>query len=342
MYMFDKYLKGLVEDKKIPAAVLMIHKEGVPIFSASYGEYQNNENQTIQADLDTMFDLASLTKVMATLPSVLLLHQKGKVSVHDKVKTYFPTFKYNNITIKHLLQHTSGLNADLPKKERIRNPHLLDQILDLPLISEPGSQVTYSDLGMILLGKIVEKVSGLKLNDVCEQNLFKPWNMNNTMFSPPCKLRDNIASTEIYQKSFIHGEVHDEKSYQLHGISGSAGLFSVAKDIATYINYWLYPETQTVLSKATLDLAFEDIKENRGLGFEVWTGRGEELSCSKRWNNGSFGHTGFTGTSVWADPLENLSVVFLTNVVHFGRNHELSKIRKVLHSMIAEELISDS
>src|SRR5690625_3703443 len=279
--MFHAYMKQMIRDSEIPAAVLIIQKDRNIVFSHSYGEYKDGKGNVKKATENTLFDLASLTKVVATLPAILLLNEKKELNLDDKVCNFIPKFKFENITIRNLLLHNSGLPADLPYKSRNEPRDVLTEILHTDLINEPGRKVKYSDLGMILLGEIIEKVSGDRLDRFCTNNLFKPWGMLNTYFLPSSHHLSRIASTELFQGKYIHGVVHDEKAKQLGGVSGSAGLFSTAKDIAKYANYWLYPESQSVLLRESMELVHENIAENRGLGFEVWSGHGHELEIGR-------------------------------------------------------------
>ncbi|MEI3614273.1 serine hydrolase domain-containing protein [Pseudogracilibacillus sp. SO30301A] len=335
--MYDKYLAELVNDNQIPGGVLTVSKNGELVFLKSYGSYENNKNKQISITDGTIFDLASLTKVMVTLPSILYLYQMNELDLQDSVQTYLPQLRYPEITIKHLLQHTSGLPADLPNMERSAKKDILSEINQIKMINKPGIEVLYSDLGMILLGEIIEKITGMRLNAFVEQMIYIPWKLQNTKFLPKNENIDRIAATEFYKDRFIHGEVHDEKAFLLGGISGSAGLFSTANDVMKFANYWLYPETQSVIVPELMYLVNKNIVKNRGLAFQVKGDSNANLSCGRLWPIGSIGHTGFTGTSLWIDPHNKLSVVFLTNVVHVGRKHSLPLIREKLHTLIFKE-----
>src|SRR5690625_3874708 len=279
--MFHEYMKEMVKDRKIPAAVLIIQKGKEIVFTHSYGKYKDGQNNVKKTSVDTIFDLASLTKVVATLPSILLLNEKKALHLDDSIHYYLPEFKFKRVTIRNLLLHNSGLPADLPYKNRDEQRDVLKEIIHTEPIYKPGEKVKYTDLGMILLGKIIEKVAGERIDHFSTNQLYKPWGMLDTSFLPSSKNLDRIASTELFQGKYIHGVVHDEKAKQLGGVSGSAGLFSTAKDIAKYANYWLYPESQSVLLRESMELVHENIAENRGLGFEVWSGHGHELEIGR-------------------------------------------------------------
>lgn len=242
------------------------------------------------------------------------------------------------MTIQHLLQHNSGLPADLmPVVQRHHQRDIMTEIFSSKVVFQPGEQVLYSDLGMILLGKVIEKISGRSLSQFVEQEILKPWGMNRTHFQLQKHQRGLTASTEMVDGKFVQGIVHDEKSLLLEGVAGSAGLFSCAEDLAKYAEIWLGLTQQQVLPYEWLELAYTKTFRNRGLGFEVWDGDCLSSCFARRWNKGSFGHTGFTGTSIWMDPVEKAFVIFLTNAVHYGRNTNMRSIREKLHTLIYEK-----
>ncbi|MBS4189956.1 beta-lactamase family protein [Bacillus sp. FJAT-49705] len=326
--MVKNYLQQLVEDRHIPGAVLYISKNKETKFFQSFGSFLDKNNQQQLINQDTIFDVASLTKVMATLPSILLLASKKEIDLESSIHSFLPAFKNKDITINHLLQHRSGLPADLPFQDRNTQRDVMQEILDTKLINTPGTTTLYSDLGMILLGKVIEKVSGQQMHVFTKENIFEPWGLYDTTYLLPDEKKKLAASTEWYKDQYIQGDVHDEKAFQLSGVSGSAGVFSTAKDVAAFASKWLYPEEQDLIPQDFLREAATHRQNNRGLGFEVWSGAGESLSIGELWPIGSFGHTGFTGTSVWMSPSEKIAVVFLTNAVHFGRETTIKKIRK--------------
>ncbi|MGE7796460.1 serine hydrolase domain-containing protein [Lysinibacillus fusiformis] len=338
--MVDAYINELVRKKEIPGAVLIVQQHHKRILSRSYGAFTAKDGSKQPILSHTLFDVASLTKVVATLPATLLLLSRQQMTVDDKVQTYIPNFKYANITIQHLLQHNSGLPADLmPVVKRHHQRDIMTEIFSCKVVFQPGKQVLYSDLGMILLGKVIEIVSGRSLSQFVEQEILKPWGMKHTRFQLPDHQQALAASTEMVDGKFVQGIVHDEKSLLLEGVAGSAGLFSCAEDLAKYAEIWLGLTQQDVLPYEWLKLAHAKTYRNRGLGFEVWN-RDYSSSCfARRWSKGSFGHTGFTGTSIWMDPVEKAFVIFLTNAVHYGRNTNMRSIREKLHTLIYEKLL---
>ncbi len=333
MVEIDVYLRDLIVKKELPGAVLHVQHKGSTIFHRAYGGFIDSNHQPHTMKTSTRFDIASLTKVMATLPSILWLVDNTSLELDHTIQTYIPEFVHPEITIRQALTHTTGLPADLtPPVQRYGKRDIFSEVVNAELVHEPGKIVKYSDLGMILLGAVIEKVRGIALSTFTDKTLYKPLGLNHTTFHP--EKHPHIASTEWYENHYIQGEVHDEKALHLGGASGSAGLFSTASDVGKFGSYFLYPETQTVLSHDLMRKARNHVVENRGMGFEVWSGKGTTLSCGRGWSAGSFGHTGFTGTSLWIDPQRELIVTFLTNVVQYGRKHNMKHIRPDLHSLI--------
>ncbi len=340
--MYRNYIEKLVEEGQIPGAVLYVSKKKDTSVFESYGTFLNEDNKKQLFYKNTIFDAASLTKVMATLPSLLLLASKKEVDLNGFVHSFLPEFKYKDITITHLLDHTSGLPADLSYQDRMQPRDVVTEILKTELDFETSTKTLYSDLGMILLGKIIEKVTDQKLDIFVKENIFIPWGLHDTTYLLPKIKKPLAASTEWYKGRYIQGDVHDEKAFQLNGISGSAGVFSTAKDIATFSSYWLYPEEQDLIPPTYLRSAIKHRQNNRGMGFEVWSGEGEPLSIGNLWPIGSFGHTGFTGTSLWISPTDELVAILLTNTIHLGRKSNIKNIRMQLHSLIYSSYISHS
>ncbi|WP_254777120.1 serine hydrolase [Paenibacillus sp. yr247] len=327
-------MEGWLRDGLLPGGVLDITVSNRLRFQKSYGLYSDGTNER-PIHLDTLFDIASLTKVTATLPAILVLVAKGKLSLDSSVQHYLPEFRYPQVTLRHLLMHASGLPPDLPYLPRkAARTGLIDEILTQELLFIPGEDKLYSDLGMILLGIIIERVSGEPLDRFVREHVFEPLDMRNTLFTPGPELQDRIAATEQVDGDFIIGEVHDEKSFHLGGVSGSAGLFATADDLARYAAWWLQPEKWGIVPPSLMREATAHSVRGRGLGWEVWHDPASVPSCGESWPMGSFGHTGFTGTSLWIEPEQGLSVVFLTNAVHFGRNNKIRELRPILHEAV--------
>lgn len=314
----------------IPGAVAAVVRNGVVIGPRAWG-WASRVPERIAATPNTIFDMASLTKVTATTPSIMILVERGKMRLDDPVALFVPEFGTGgkqDITIRHLMTHTSGLPAHIKYWELgITGERIIDCICNLELGagSKPGIRVEYSDLGFIMLGEIVRRITGLNIKEFAEQEVFKPLGMTSTCFLPPESLKYRIAATEFREDlgQVVWGKVHDENCYALGGIAGHAGLFSTAFDVTRYALMWLglgrLGETR-ILGKKTVEATIKeqvDLEERRALGWQL---RARTFSSGGDFmSDRAFGHTGFTGTSLWCDPEEDLAVVLLTNRVHAGR-----------------------
>jgi CubicO group peptidase (beta-lactamase class C family) len=304
----------------------------------------------------TMFDIASLTKVVATTTVVAKLVEGDfpvPLDLDAKVERYLPEWAggpqpewRHGVTVRHLLTHTSGLP---PFKEYWRTSKskqdTLGKIFAEPLEYEPGTKEVYSDLGIILMAEIIERLTGEPLDVLARENIFSPLGMASTVYNPPKKLWAGIAPTEIdnqYRHRLIQGEVHDENAAAIGGVSGHAGVFSTAPDLAAFcqmlLNGGVYGH-QRILRRATV-AQFTTPQElsggTRTLGWAVPTEGG---SSGHFMGPHTFGHTGFTGTSIWIDPDRQIFVVFLTNRVHPTReNQRIAKVRPALHDAVMTAL----
>ena len=342
----DSLINSSIEDKAFPGAVVLIFKNDKIIYEKGFGHLTYNDTSAIVTK-NTIYDLASLTKVIATTTATMLCYDKKLFSLDDPVSKYIPKFGNNgkeDITIKNLLLHNSGLPAFIRfYKTNTDAKEVLDKIYSCKLSHKTGTETVYSDLGMIVMGKIIEKAAGKSLNDFCKENIFIPLGMTSTYFNPPDSLKYKIAPTEVddyWRHRLIWGEVHDETASLLNGVAGHAGLFSTAEDISKLINVLLNKgifERKQFIEPETIKLftiKYSDLS-TRALG---WDTKSEENSTAgDLFSMSSFGHTGFTGTSVWVDPSRNLYVIFLTNRVYPTReNHKISEIRPELHNLIIE------
>jgi CubicO group peptidase (beta-lactamase class C family) len=308
----------------------------------AFGTYSIGTEERF-VSLDTLFDLASLTKVVSTLPAILTLAAGGKLALDDKVRRYIPAFAHDEVTIRHLLTHSSGLPADLPFVPRLSPQYdVLASVLEQPLVTPPDTAVMYSDLGMILLGEVIRVVSGLPLDVYVTEAVFRPLGVKELTFNPDAAHLSRIAPTEFVDGEFVHGAVHDEKCLHMGGVSGSAGLFGTAGELLQVARLWLEPERFGIIPPDDVRIARSHSFQNRGLGWEVLTDSDNApYSCGTLWSQGSFGHTGFTGTSLWIDPVRELTVVFLTNAVHYGRGNSVKHLRRELHDTVYKALFHD-
>lgn len=343
----DKIITNAIEDGAFPGSVVLAFKEDGVAYHKSFGHHTYDKK--VEVATNTVYDLASLTKVIATTSAVMLCYERNLIELDKPVAFYLPRFSVNRkekITVKNLLLHNSGLPAWRKFYGReINEDEIIDEILTAKLEYNTGAKTVYSDLGMITLGKIVEKVTGKELDKFCKDEIFDRLKMNSTFFNPPDSVKYRIAPTEndkYWRKRLLIGEVHDEAASLLHGVAGHAGLFSTASDIAkllyVYINEGKCRKDQ-IFSKETIDLftkRFSDMS-TRALGWDTKSAVGS--SAGSLFGAKSFGHTGFTGTSVWIDPDKKLFVVFLTNRIYPTReNKKLYRVRPKLHNAIVNAL----
>ncbi|USG64472.1 beta-lactamase family protein [Brevibacillus ruminantium] len=336
-------LRGWIAEGLLPGAALRVLYRGEVVYACDVGRTSITE-EGLPVTSETLFDLASLTKVTATLPALLLLLQEGRLQENDPLSRYFPDCPPDKgrITIDQLLTHTSGLPADLSERSRDGQIALPELLYQMSLLHAPGERVVYSDLGMIWLGLLVEQLTGESLETFLSDRMWMPLEMKHTCFRPSAERFPNIASTEFCRLThrYITGEVHDEKAFVMGGIAGHAGLFSTADDLCRYARMWL-TGTPPLLASELRNHAIQCLTEGkggrRGWGWEI-NGHGGGNSCGSRFSPSSFGHTGFTGTSLWLDPVQEMAVIFLTNAVHLGRQHRLRQLRPILHDAVTAHL----
>jgi CubicO group peptidase (beta-lactamase class C family) len=344
----DGVINKAIEDEAFPGVVLLLWKDGKTIYEKAYGNYTYESTSPI-VKTNTIFDLASLTKVVATTTAAMICYDRNLFSLNDKVIKYIPEFAVNgkeNITIKNLLIHNSGLPAWKRFYGRdLTYDDVINEIYSSELEYKTGEKTVYSDLGVITLGKIIEKVSGKALDVFCKDEIFLPLKMNSTFYNPPDSLKKYCAPTEsdnYWRMKTLQGEVHDETSVMLNGAAGHAGLFSTAQDIASLMmvlmNKGKYNDVPFI-KQSTIELFTKRNSEGstRALGWDTKSDSGS--SAGKYFSKNSFGHTGYTGTSIWTDPERNLFIVFLTNRVYPTReNTRIQKVRPQLHNAIIESL----
>lgn len=324
----DELIAQAIDDHKMPGCVLCIGRYGKIAWQKAYGN-KRLEPTTEPMGVDTVFDMASITKPVATGTSVMSLIEKGRLSLSDKVAQYFPVFaahEKESITVQDLLLHRSGLIPDNALSDYNDGPDAAwEKICDLKLVAPVGSAFKYSDVNFIVLGKIVEKISGMSLDAFSRKLIFEPLGMKSTGFLPSETIQNKAAPTEKRFGEWVQGTVHDPRALALGGVAGHAGLFSTVEDIAIYAQMMLGQgeyqnqkgETTRVLSSltvSTMTRAYSVPGGIRGLGWDkrssYSSNRGDLLSSS------AFGHGGFTGTVLWIDPELDLFVIFLSNRVH--------------------------
>ncbi|SDW99433.1 CubicO group peptidase, beta-lactamase class C family [Marininema mesophilum] len=350
----DPFMEDAVAKETTPGAVVLVARSGVVAKEKAYGKaakYKDDQKtpleQPVAMKKDTIFDIASISKIF-TATVVMKLYEEGRFQLDDPVARYLPEFAQNgkeNVTIRQLLTHTSGFEPGIPlwkmgsnRKERIQI------VLKHPLKNKPGSTYVYSDLNMITLGALVEKLTGKRLDEVIKQVITRPLKLKDTLYNPPASLRERIAATEyqpVLNRGMVWGEVHDENAWSLDGVSGHAGLFSTAHDLAVFaqmlLNKGRYGGVR-VLQPNTVALMEQNQNadfsgHDHGLGWELnqpWYMDG--LSGTE-----SMGHTGFTGTSMVVSRSNATIAITLTNRVHPTRaTSSINPLRRQVNRFVAD------
>src|SRR2546423_10165357 len=308
-----------------PGAAVVVGRKGAAVFERGFGRLSWSETSTPVDAQATIYDIASLTKVVGTTTAIMILYDEKKIGLDDPVVNYIPTFgggDKDRVTIRQLLTHTSGLPAGRDIWRIAQTPlEARALVLSTPLEGRPGAQYIYSDLGADVLGLLVEVVAGEPLDKFLTRRVFEPLGMNETMYRPSDSLRSRIAPTEVTPPRGypLQGEVHDENAYALGGVAGHAGLFSTAADLSVFAQMMLnggeYDGTR-IIADSTVALFTKRAAGTRALGWDTCGGHG---SCGMYLSDRAYGHTGFTGTSLWIDPDREMFVILLTNRVHAAR-----------------------
>lgn len=342
----DKLMSNAVNDSVFPGGVLLVGYRGKVVYNKAFGNF-TYDKKSPAVNLNSLFDLASLTKVCASTPAAMLLVDQGKLNLDDKAAKYIPEFGNRGkekITIRNLLLHNSGLPAGRPFYKTMNTPkEQVAAIMNIDLENQPGQKYLYSDLGMIVLQKVIEKITKQPFDKFLKENLFDKLGMKNTFFNPPKGRKEECLPTEIdnyWRNRLLQGEVHDETAAMMKGVAGNAGLFSTASDLAVYVNMLLNNgvfSNKEILKEETVKswTSRQSQQSSRGLGWDTKTD--ERSSAGTKFSTNSFGHTGFTGTSIWADKEKNLFVILLTNRVHPSRNgNKLSAFRPKIHDAVVK------
>ena len=335
-----------IAEKRLPGAVIWLERGGV-VYERAYG-WRETTPESEEMTTDTIFDLASLTKVVATTPSVMILVEQGKVDLEAPLSRYLTEFTgkgREKITIRQLLTHTSGLRPSMSRPDLPAGyTAVIEQALLEAPVNPPGSMIVYSDINFMFLAELVRRVSGEPLDQFAARNIFHPLKMVDTEFRPSVLKAGRIAPTEIADGILLRGVVHDPVTRRMGGISGQAGLFSTDRDLARYCRMLLNGgelDGARILQPATVRLMTSvqtppALEGRRGLGWDIDTG------YSRRGNLfplGSYGHTGWTGGMIWVDPFSKTFVVFLSNRVHPDGKGDIRKLQRTISTVAAEAVI---
>jgi CubicO group peptidase (beta-lactamase class C family) len=329
----DRVVSRGIRAGGFPGASVIVGRRGAAVFSRGYGRLGWSRDASRVDPEQTIYDLASLTKVVGTTTAIMILYDEGRIALDARAVEYLPAFIggwKDSITIRQLLTHRSGLPASRDLWKLATNPQEARLgAIDASLVCRPGVCFEYSDLGMILLGMIVENVAGTGLDRFLDERVFQPLGMTATFFRPVAELRPRIAPTDVTPPRGypIRGEVADENAFALGGVAGHAGLFSTAADLSVFAQMLLNGGTYNgvrIVADSTIALFTKRAAGTRALGWDTAEdnggGSGEYLSGR------SFGHTGYTGTSLWIDPDREMFVLLLTNRVHAPRARRPAKV----------------
>lgn len=350
----DDAAAAAIKRNELPGAVVLVVHEDAVVFRKAYGN-RAVKPETVPMTADAVFDMASLTKPMATATSVMLLIEQGKLKPSDLVSKHWPAFAAegkDKVTVEHLLLHVSGLTADNAIADYADGrAKAMERVAALKLEVPEGTRFRYSDVGFIVLGELVERVGGMPVDKFARKHVFDPLKMTSTGFTPNEELKRRVAPTGLRDGKIILGEVHDPRSFKMGGVAGHAGLFSSADDVARYCRMLLRGgelDGTRVLAEKTVKLFTEphavpvpgkngDTKGARSYGWDVDTSysapRGDVFAKGE-----GFGHTGFTGTSAWVDPGSKTAIVILSNRVHPDDKGNATPLRREVATIVAKAI----
>jgi serine-type D-Ala-D-Ala carboxypeptidase len=321
----DRVVNRGIKAGGFPGAAVVVGRNGVAVWEKGFGRLDWRPSSRSVSPTETIYDLASLTKVVATTTAIMILYDEGRVQLDAPVSAYVPEFSggyKDSVTIRLLLEHRSGLPADRDLWRLARSPEEAKQlVLTTPLEYRPGTGMIYSDLGAITLGMVVERVTGEGLDVFLHERVFGPLGMTSTFFRPADSLKSRVAPTEVTPPRGypLQGQVHDENAYVLGGVAGHAGLFSTAADLSIFaqmvLNGGEYNGVR-VVSDSTIKLFTRRAAGSRALGWAMADG---QWGSGRFLSDEAFGHIGYTGTSLWIDPKREMFVILLTNRVHAAR-----------------------
>jgi CubicO group peptidase (beta-lactamase class C family) len=348
----DRIVKRGMTAGGYPGAAVVVGRRGFSVFEKGYGRLGWTSSSNPVVPDESIYDLASLTKVVGTATAAMILYDEGRLDLEAPVSKYLPAFSGGNkddVSIRHLLTHTSGLPPGRDLRRLAENPrHARSIVLSTPLACRPGACQVYSDLGPNVLAFAIEEITGQGIDAFLAERVFTPLGMTDTHFRPAASERDRIAPTEVSSPRGypIRGEVHDENAWALGGVAGHAGLFSTAADLSLFAQMMLNRGTYNgvrIVSDSAVAKFTQRSAGTRALGWDTSDGEG---TAGVHMGEHAFGHTGFTGTSLWIDPDRDLFVVLLTNRVHAPRARRparvIADVRADLADAAALSIIDDN
>jgi len=352
-------VQASIKSGELPGAVVLAARHGKTVYYEAFGN-RSVKPGTERMTTDTIFDIASLTKVVATTPAIMQLADKGILRLDDPVNRYLPKFTgggKENITVSQLLTHYSGLRAGFePSREWSGYEGALEEIWKDKTVNTPGRSFIYSDLNFIILAEIVRAVSGKRLDVYAREHIFGPLGMTETAFNPPAEWSSRIAPTEMRQQGpnpvefkMLRGGVHDLTTWKMGGVSGQAGVFSSARDLAIYaqalLNRGVFHDGEDggrLLSEASVTAMTSPQSPPRAVNIRGYGWDIESEYSSPRGNlfSDGYGHTGFTGTSIWIHPPSDCFVIILSNRVHPSGGKNINNLRRAIADIVAESILN--
>ena len=339
----DKLVADALAENKLPGCVVAVGQRSGVIYQKAFGLRALFPEREAMTE-DTIFDLASLTKPVATATAIMVLAEQGKIDLDEKVAHYLPAFAARGkagITIRQLLTHVSGLPSELPVPDfALGRLEVVKRIDNLALKAAPGTKLIYSDLGYLVLEEIIHRVRGEDLASFASKAIFRPLAMNDTGFLPPAELRTRVAPTEMRNDAWMRGEVHDPRAFRLGGVAGHAGLFSTARDLALFARMILgrgEVDGRRILSPGSVGkmIAPHDVPGGiRALGWDMQSGYSSNRGTS--FSRRAVGHGGYTGTALWIDPEQDLFVIFLSNRVHPDGKGQINQLAGAIGTLMGK------
>ncbi|GAB4148284.1 MAG: hypothetical protein Fur0015_13650 [Ignavibacteriales bacterium] len=336
----DELMNQGIESKLFPGGVLLVGDANKVLYNKAFGNFTYDKNSP-EVKLNTMFDMASVTKVFATTMCIMKLYDENKIDLKAPLSKYFPEYSFgkkDEVKVIDLLIHESGLPAYYSPNSGETRTDVIDTVLNKKLVYEKNTKMIYSCLNFVTTMLLVERITGKPMMEFYKENFTSPLKLNRTMFVPPSELRNECAPTE----GGLQGIVHDPLARSLEGKSGNAGLFSTAEDLAKMCKMILNDgkcENKQIIKKETLQLFTKKYSDrsSRAIGFDTKSDNGY-TSAGKLFSPNSFGHTGYTGTSIWIDPERKIYVVLLTNRVYPDDSATLHDFRPMIHDAVIEAI----
>lgn len=346
----DAAVRDGIQKGIYPGAVVVIGRRDSILYARGYGHFTWSPSSPVPNPDSTLWDVASITKVVSTTSAAMRLVDQRKLDLDAPVRRYLPRFSggpKDQVTVRMLLDHTSGLKSYVPFyiKARGSRARAIDLLYAQPLLRVPGDSAEYSDLNALFLGLILEKVSGLPLDQLARREVFGPLGMSQTMYKPPRSLRRRIVPSGIWRGEPVPGDVNDQNAAAMGGVAGHAGVFSTGMDLARYATVWLRSgvgaEGQWVRPETIRRFLMKGLRSGpRLLGWDTPEFKPDEPSVfGSLISDAGYGHTGFTGTELWIDPARDLYLIFLTNRAFDPRVRESLKELKVVRATLSDATV---